>query len=325
MGVKGLHSFVERKLSGTEYRVNLADLPRLTGSDIVVVDGMALIRRLYPFALDWVGGGQFQELYVSVGNFVRAWRGAGLRLVVFFDGGVDEAKLSEWLTRRKRDLSMCEKVAAGVARGEAPRTSSSCWVPPLYISKWVGAAFRAHGCQVIYTAGEADPEIAAHCVRQRCAAVLGKDSDFFVLPVPLYLVIDSLRERDPTPSVTAFPRAAVLAVFGLSEPLLPLAASLAGNDFVETASLGCFHSGLLPGRHASGGPLIEAVCAAVRFFFIYISCHTTHTTTAERRAEKQCRYRGASNAQMTRRSIEGEHSRPPPVSRFGHKCSSHSH
>lgn len=188
MGVKGLHSFIERKLAPVMYRVALAELPRLTGSDVIVVDGMALIRRLYGFDLDWVGGGQFQELYVSVGDFVRAWRSAGLRLVVFFDGGVDEAKLSEWLSRRKRDLSMCEKVAAGVARGEPPRTSSACWVPPLYISKWVGAAFRAHGCEVVYTAGEADRHIAAHCVRQRCAGVLGKDSDFFVLPVPLYLV-----------------------------------------------------------------------------------------------------------------------------------------
>ena len=99
MGVKGLHTFIERKLSQNEHRVSLADLPRLTGSDVVVVDGMALIRRLYPLALDWVGGGQFQELYVSVGDFVRAWRSAGLRLVVFFDGGVDEAKLDEWLIR----------------------------------------------------------------------------------------------------------------------------------------------------------------------------------------------------------------------------------
>ena len=79
------------------------------------------------------------------------------------------------------------------------------------------------------------------------------------------LFSDSLRERDSTPSVTAFPRSAVLAAYGLSEPLLPLAASLAGNDFVETAALASFHSSALPGRHASGGPLIEAVCAEVKY------------------------------------------------------------
>ena len=42
-------------------------------------------------------------------DFVGAFRGAGLRLIVFFDGGVDDAKLDEWLSRRKRDLSNCDK------------------------------------------------------------------------------------------------------------------------------------------------------------------------------------------------------------------------
>ena len=37
--------------------------------------------------------------------------------------------------------------------------------------------------------------------------------------------------------------------------------------------------------------------------FLY---HTTHITTAERRAEKQCRRRGASSGQKTKRGIEGE-------------------
>ena len=44
-------------------------------------------------------------------DFVGAFRGAGLRLIVFFDGGVDDAKLDEWLSRRKRDLSNCDKAA----------------------------------------------------------------------------------------------------------------------------------------------------------------------------------------------------------------------
>jgi len=41
-------------------------------------------------------------------------------------------------------------------------------------------------------------------------------------------------------------------------------------------------------------------------FFVYLSCHTTHTTTAERRVENQCRRRSASSGQKIRRGIEGE-------------------
>ena len=42
------------------------------------------------------------------------------------------------------------------------------------------------------------------------------------------------------------------------------------------------------------------------FLSVYLSCHTTHTTTAERRAERHCRRRGADSGQKTKRGIEGE-------------------
>ena len=38
---------------------------------------------------------------------------------------------------------------------------------------------------------EADRELASYCTSQRCAGVLAKDSDFFVLPVPAYLNLDA--------------------------------------------------------------------------------------------------------------------------------------
>ena len=67
----------------------------------IVVDGMALIRKLYTPDLEWIVGGQYQALYHNVQVFVRAFEAHGLRLVVFFDGGVDQAKLSEWQSRRQ--------------------------------------------------------------------------------------------------------------------------------------------------------------------------------------------------------------------------------
>ena len=159
MGVKGLHNYVERRLPPAEHVIRLADLRSMSGSDTVVVDGMSLIRRLYPpNRLDWVGGGQFQELYLNVGEFVHAFAQCGLNLVVYFDGGVDRAKLSEWVTRGAERLSKCEKVSAALERGEFP--PSSLWTPPLSISKCLGAAFVAHGCKIHYTEGEADREIA---------------------------------------------------------------------------------------------------------------------------------------------------------------------
>ena len=85
-------------------------------------------------------------------------------------------------------------------------------------------------------------------------------------------------------------------------------------SFFRTLSLSlpihAFHQGqvrLHPqeavGRQWTGA---ESCLAFTFIFIVYLSCHTTHTTTAESRAEKQCRRRGASGGQKTRRGIEGE-------------------
>ena len=72
-----------------------------------------------------------------------------------------------------------------------------------------------------------------HSRDAECAAVLGKDSDFFVLPVPYYLVLDTLKLHANPPLVTAYARADVLRLLQLDERHLPLFASLCGNDFVQ--------------------------------------------------------------------------------------------
>ena len=219
MGVKGLHTYLEGRLPSAKNVVNLPDLAALSGSSTVVVDGMALIRKMYPPDLEWVVGGQFAECWACVADFVRAFAACRLRLVVFFDGGIDDAKIAEWRGRRQKDLSKCERVVEALSRGEHP--AKSCWMPPPNISKAVGGAFAEQGCDVYFTAGEADREMAAYCTARRCAAVLAKDSDFFILPVPAYLNLDTLDLRSNPPRVTAYRRADVEAALGLPSALLP--------------------------------------------------------------------------------------------------------
>ena len=54
MGVKGLQTYVQSRLPLSDFTVHLASLRDGT-ADMVVVDGMALIRRLYEQTLDWAG------------------------------------------------------------------------------------------------------------------------------------------------------------------------------------------------------------------------------------------------------------------------------
>ena len=230
---------------------------RAGASCTIVVDGMALIRKLYTPDLEWVVGGQYQELWLHVQSFVRAFEAHGLRLVVFIDGGVDDAKLSEWRERRTKDLAKVNRVVTALSRGEQVPTGA--WMPPPNISKAVGGAFAQLGCKVYYTAGEADRELASYCESQRCAAVLAKDSDFFILPVAAYLNLDTLALHSDPPTVTVYMRKDIEAALGAPTALLPLVGSLIGNDFVPSHALASFHRAVMPGRHAHGSPLIEAV------------------------------------------------------------------
>ena len=143
MGVKGLHTYMEGKLPAAQHTTTLAAIADAAFSAgrscTIVVDGMALIRKLYTPDLEWVTGGQYQELYENVRVFVRAFEAHGLRLVVFIDGGVDDAKLSEWQSRRVKDLAKCDRVVGCLRQREEP--PSVAWMPPPNISKAVGGAF----------------------------------------------------------------------------------------------------------------------------------------------------------------------------------------
>ena len=90
---------------------------------------------------------------------------------------------------------------------------------PPNISKAVGAAFQQHGVAVYYTAGEAYRETASYCTSHNCCAVLAKDSDYFVLPVPAYLNLDTLQLYAEPPTVTVYRRADVERV---QQPICPL-------------------------------------------------------------------------------------------------------
>jgi len=54
----------------------------------------------------------------------------------------------------------------------------------------------------------------------------------------------------------------------------------------------------------------------IKLFFVNISYHTTHTTTAERRVEKQRQRRSASSGQTIKRVIGGENPAAAGIERF---------
>lgn len=62
----------------------------------LVVDGMACLRHWYT-SKDWLCGGQWREYMDVLKSWVETFTTAGIRLVFFFDGVVQEQKRREWV------------------------------------------------------------------------------------------------------------------------------------------------------------------------------------------------------------------------------------
>lgn len=68
----------------------------------LAVDGMACLRHWYTCE-DWVCGGQWREYMDILSSWVETFTSAGIRLVFFFDGVVEEHKRAEWVREGPKD------------------------------------------------------------------------------------------------------------------------------------------------------------------------------------------------------------------------------
>ena len=91
---------------------------------------------------------------------------------------------------------------------------------------------------------EADSEIASLAAAWDCA-VLSNDSDFFIFDIKgAYIPLSFLRWNSSRFTVKNYSRSKLASHFRISAELLPLFASLEGNDYVSTKALMDFKSAL---------------------------------------------------------------------------------
>lgn len=99
---------------------------------------------------------------------------------------------------------------------------------------------------MVFSIGEADRELAAYCIENKCFGVLGFDSDFFLFDLPRYLSSDSLIITEDEFSVISYEKDKVLQALGLASATeLILVGCLVGNDFMEMKTLIPFHEYML--------------------------------------------------------------------------------
>ncbi|TNN56278.1 Constitutive coactivator of peroxisome proliferator-activated receptor gamma [Liparis tanakae] len=243
MGVKGLQHFMDSCCPAACVTVSLRDMARhdvtqrLQGcastanatSPTLVVDGMACLRSWYS-CKDWVCGGQWREYMDVLRGWVEAFTSAGIRLVFFFDGVVEEKKRQVWVKRRRRVNGEISKVFRHMkACGEQPGRELFCL--PSGLATFTCFALRSLGQEVFCSVREADYEIASYARQHGCMGILGQDSDFIIYDSAPYLSVAKLRMDSLT--TVMYDRHGLCRAIGLTVAQLPLLACLLGNDVVS--------------------------------------------------------------------------------------------
>ncbi|XP_053173185.1 constitutive coactivator of peroxisome proliferator-activated receptor gamma [Scomber japonicus] len=237
MGVRGLQQFVDRCCPEACVAVDLRDMARQhaarttdhTTSPTLVVDGMACLRHWYS-CKDWVCGGQWREYMESLKSWVESFTSAGIRLVFFFDGVIEEKKRREWVKRRHRvNREVCKVFHHIKTRGQQP--GRDLFILPSGLATFTPFALRSLGQEVFCTVQEADFEIARYARRHGSMGILGQDSDFIIYDSAPYLSMAKLQIDSLT--TVLYDRQRLCRSIGLSLNQLPLLACLLGNDVVS--------------------------------------------------------------------------------------------
>ncbi|XP_050933522.1 constitutive coactivator of peroxisome proliferator-activated receptor gamma isoform X2 [Lates calcarifer] len=277
MGVKGLQYFMDCCCPESCVTVDLREMAsqhvarNATTADstgpTLVVDGMACLCHWYT-CKDWLCGGQWREYLDVLKNWVEAFTSAGIRLVFFFDGVVEEQKRQEWVKRRHRVNREISKIFHHIkAHGEQPGRERFCL--PSGLASFTRFALTSLGQEVFCSVREADYEIASYARQHGSLGILGQDSDFIIYNSAPYLSVAKLRINSLT--TVMYDRQKLCRATGLAVTQLPVLACLLGNDVVSEKQMQHIRSNAMatyrknnPAPH-SGAPQGQMVLAVSQF------------------------------------------------------------
>ncbi|XP_043087813.1 constitutive coactivator of peroxisome proliferator-activated receptor gamma [Puntigrus tetrazona] len=236
MGVKGLQYFMETCCADTCVPVDLKQMAvdharaHPDGPATLVVDGMACLRYWYRCEA-WVHGGQWQEYMHILQEFVDEFTAAGIRLVFFFDGTVEDQKRAEWVKRRLRVSQDIGRIFHHVkTHGQQP-DGGDLFCLPSGLATFSRFALKSLGQETRCSVREGDYEISDYALSRDCMGILGQDSDFVIYDAVPYLSVSELNLKDMT--TVLFSRERLCQVLKLRVTDLPLLACLLGNDVVS--------------------------------------------------------------------------------------------
>ncbi|CAL8299595.1 unnamed protein product [Gadus morhua 'NCC'] len=223
MGVKGLSSLLEDN--------------RMISPDIhfrdrkLVVDGNNLLFHLYFSSnLDQNHGGEYLAFQVEVQAFFKTLADCGIKPYVVMDGGssTSDIKLETFKIRAREKVQKTHDAALTGRKGR---------ILPTLTKHVFRQTLNDLKVPLVYCFGEADGRLAA-LAKEWCCPVLSADSDFYIFDLPGGLLhLDHFRWRAVETRrgipCRRYSMSSFCTFFNIDPQLLPVFASLAGNDYVN--------------------------------------------------------------------------------------------
>ncbi|XP_045400709.1 constitutive coactivator of peroxisome proliferator-activated receptor gamma isoform X1 [Lemur catta] len=242
MGVRGLQGFVASTCPHVCTVVNLKDLAAQHRSrhpgcaPTVVVDAMCCLRYWYT-PESWVCGGQWREYFSALRDFVKSFTAAGIRLVFFFDGMVEQGKRGEWVRRRLKNSKEISRIFHHL-RSHRQQPGRNMFFIPSGLALFTRFALKALGQETFCSLREADYEVASYGLQHNCLGILGEDTDYLIYDTCPYFSISELCLESLDTVLLC--RERLCESLGLHLADLPLLACLLGNDTVPEGTFESF-------------------------------------------------------------------------------------
>lgn len=244
MGVKGLQWFVTNACPGASTMVNLKEMAENQcssypgSSPVIVVDAMSCLRQWYT-SESWVCGGQWREYLSNLDKFINTFTAAGIKLVFYFDGLVEQKKRDEWIKRRLRNNKEIARIFQFIKTNKQQPGRQMFFIPS-GLATFTRFALKSLGQEVICSLQEADYEVASYGIQNNCMGILGEDTDYLIYNTSPYFSINKLcLDRLET---IMFSRQNLCSRLGLHVTDLPLFACLLGTDIVPDSVMEGFRN-----------------------------------------------------------------------------------
>uniref|UniRef100_A0AAZ1X8J0 Asteroid domain-containing protein n=1 Tax=Oreochromis aureus TaxID=47969 RepID=A0AAZ1X8J0_OREAU len=208
----------------------------------IIIDGAALYYCLYYNSdpkLDQRCGGDYPGFKDEVCNFFKTLQDCEVTPYIILDGGSDPDKHKTVVSRLGNRL---EKAKA-VAKTEPNAVPKGCNVLPPLVKDVFIEILKEKGIEFKQCLGEADPEVFSAANQKQCP-VLATDTDFCIYDVDKgFLHLDNFewkRKKDGKIPAKLYTRSKFCEHFKLDPALMPVFASIAGNDYSRLEDRGRF-------------------------------------------------------------------------------------